>query len=351
MTGILAIVGGSYLSLWPVPIEPIAWQAPTDLGYVAPFERNDYLKTATGIDIGVFEGPEDATAGVDGLVYATTADGTIVQVQDREVKVFVKLDGRPLGIETDADGSLVVANSHIGIQRIARDGSVKTILDTINGAPLVNANNLAIGPDGTIYFSQSSSKFGADKYDGDYGASLIDLLEHGGHGSVYALDSKTGAVRKLLGDLNYANGVAISEDGGFILVAETGHYRILKYWLAGEEQGTSEVLLENLPGFPDNIKRGTDGRFWIGFAAPRNQLLDRVSDKPFLRKMIQRLPAFARPKAVPFSHVIAINGDGEVVANLQDTDARFPTLTGVLETHDALYLTTIFGHYLPRIDK
>lgn len=67
--------------------------------------------------------------------------------------------------------------------------------------------------------------------------------------------------------------------------------------------------------------------------------------------MIQRLPAFLRPRALPFSHVIAINGDGEVVANFQDPDARYPTLTGVLETHDAYYLTTIFGSYLPRIDK
>lgn len=109
-TGIVVLVGGSYLSLWPVPIEPVAWQAPTNLGYVAPFERNDYLKKASGIDIGIFEGPEDATVGVDGHIYATTADGTVIQVQNREVKAFVKLNGRPLGIETDQDGSFIIAN-------------------------------------------------------------------------------------------------------------------------------------------------------------------------------------------------------------------------------------------------
>ena len=151
--------------------------------------------------------------------------------------------------------------------------------------------------------------------------------------------------------LNYANGVAVSKDGRFLLVAETGQYRILKYWLSGELQGTTEVLIDNLPGFPDNIKSGMNGRFWIGFAAPRNQLLDQLSDKPFIRKLVQRLPPAVRPRADSFSHVIAVNGDGEILMNLHDPAARFPTLTGVLETRDSLYLTTLFGHRLPRIKK
>ena len=80
-------------------------------------------------------------------------------------------------------------------------------------------------------------------------------------------------------------------------------------------------------------------------------MLDRVADKPWLRKVIQRLPAAIRPQAVPSSHVIAFNGDGEVLMNMQDPDARHPTLTGVLETNRALYLTTLFGHELPVIVK
>jgi len=111
------------------------------------------------------------------------------------------------------------------------------------------------------------------------------------------------------------------------------------------------VLLDNLPGFPDNLKSGINGRFWLGLAAPRNHLLDELSDKPLARKIVQRLPAFMRPKAIPSSHVIAFDGNGVVLENLQDPAARFPTLTGVLETNRALYLTTLFGKQLPRIDK
>ena len=351
LSGILLALPSAYFLLWPVPVEPVAWHAPVDRGYVDPFAPNNLLKPATGINLGEYEGPEDATLGRDGRIYVTTGSGAIIRVQRRGVSEFVNTGGRPLGIETNHDGSLVIANAVFGLQRIDRDGVITTLLGELDGQPLENANNLGIGPNGVIYFSQSSTKFTASDFGGSYEASLLDILEHGGHGNVYAFDPTSGTVERLMTGLNYANGVAVSEDGSFLLVAETSHYRILKYWLAGERQGTTEVLIDNLPAFPDNIKNGLNGRFWIGFAAPRNQLIDQLSDSPFARKIIQRLPSAVRPRAEPFSHVIAINGDGEVLMNLHDPDARFPTLTGVLETRDSLYLTTLFGHRLPRIRK
>ena len=349
--GILLALISTYLLLWPVPVDPVGWQAPVDRGYVDPFAPNELLKSATGIHLGDYDGPEDATVGRDGRIYVTTHSGSIVRIQNRGVSAFVNVGGRPLGIETDLDGSLLIANSYLGIQRVTMDGDITTILDEIDGVPLVYANSLGVGPDGIIYFSLSSSKFGAQEYRGTYDAALLDILEHGGHGSVYAFDPESKSTSKLLDGLNFANGVAVSEDGSFIVVAETGHYRILKYWLTGELKGTTEILIANLPGFPDNIKNGENGRFWIGFAAPRNPIIDRMSNNPFLRKIIQRLPPSVRPKAEPLSHVIAINGDGEVLMNLHDPEARFPTLTGVLETRDTLYLTTLFGNQLPRIAK
>lgn len=350
-SGILLALVSAYLLFWPVPIDPVAWQAPVDRGYVDPFAPNKLLQSTTGINLGDFAGPEDATLGPDGRIYVTTDGGSIIRIQNRGISEFVNVGGRPLGIETDRDGSLIVANAVLGLQRIDRDGSVSVLLDTFEQQPLENANNLGIGPDGVIYFSQSSTKFTASAYGGSYEASLLDILEHGGNGNVYAFDPVSAVVTRIMTDLNYANGVAVSKDGSFLLLAETSEYRILKHWLSGELQGTTEILIDNLPAFPDNIKNGLNGRFWIGFAAPRNQLIDHLSGKPFLRKIIQRLPAAIRPKAEPFSHVIAINSDGEVLMNLHDPAARFPTLTGVLETRDALYLTTLFGHWLPRIEK
>ena len=339
-----------YLLLWPVPIEPVAWQAPVDRGFVDPHAPNRLLQAATGIRLGDYEGPEDATLGHDGAIYVTTSQGQVIRILQRRVELFADTGGRPLGIEVDRDGNLIVANAYLGLQRIDRQGNVESLLADIGGTP-VYPNNLAIGTDGRIFFTEASNKFGAERFRGTYNASLLDIMEHGGHGGVFVFEPSTGESRQLLDDLNYANGIAISEDNSFIAIAETSNYRILKHWLAGDRAGTTEVLIDNLPGFPDNLKTGVGGRFWVGLAAPRNALLDNLSDRPWLRKVVQRLPASVRPKAVPSSHVVAFDGDGQILMDMQDPDARFPTLTGVLETQRSLYLTSLFGHRLPVIAK
>ncbi len=84
---------------------------------------------------------------------------------------------------------------------------------------------------------------------------------------------------------------------------------------------------------------------------PRDAKPDGLSDKPFVRKVVQRLPAFLRSKVVPSLHVIAIDGDGNVLASLQDPAATYPAMTGVCETQGRLYITRLFGHALPCIDN
>ena len=121
-SGFLLAVAALYLLAWPVPIDPVAWQAPVDLGLVDPYAPNDLLQEASGIDLGDYEGPEDATIGHDGLVYATTQSGHVIRIRNRRVEEFAYTGGRPLGIERAADGSLVVANSYTGLQRIVVNG-------------------------------------------------------------------------------------------------------------------------------------------------------------------------------------------------------------------------------------
>ena len=52
----------------------------------------------------------------------------------------------------------------------------------------------------------------------------------------------------------------------------------------------AEVLLDNLPGYPDNLMRGRDGRIWVGLFRPRNPAADFLAGWPFLRKVLLRLP-------------------------------------------------------------
>ena len=342
-----------YLLAWPVPVEPVAWDAPEDEGLSGAFTPNDILAATRGINLGSNYGPEDIAIAANGTLFAAISNGTVLQVgtDGRRIATFATTGGRPLGLDFGPDGALWVANATHGLQRVTRHGQVADVLNEVNGQPLVYADDVAVAANGKVYLTEASTKFGAAQYEGTLEGSLLDLLEHGAHGMVLEYDPQSDTARVLLDNLNFANGIAVSDDQQFLLVAETGSYRILKHWLTGPRAGDTEVLLDNLPGFPDNINNGLNGRFWIGLAAPRNALLDRLSDKPFLRKVVQRLPNSLRPGPARSSHVIAINGDGDVLMSLQDSAARTPLMTGAVETRDFIYFSTLVGNQLPMISK
>ena len=153
-----------YLLLWPVPVDPVSWNAPVSLGLVDPFGINNQLRRTRLIDLGDYSGPEDVAIGPDGLLYVTSDEGVVLRIQKSgAVSVFAETGGRPLGIEFDADGSLIVANAYLGVQRIAQDGSVEILFNAVNGRVLVYADDIAIAPDGTMYVSEPRTKVGAQQ--------------------------------------------------------------------------------------------------------------------------------------------------------------------------------------------
>jgi hypothetical protein len=176
-------------------------------------------------------------------------------------------------------------------------------------------------------------------------------MEHGGHGRLLVYDPATRQTKTLLSGLTFANGVAVSHDQTCVLINETGSYRIIRYWIAGPNNGKSEPIVENLPGFPDNISTGLEGRFWVAFISPRNKLVDNLSEKPFLRKVIQRMPKLIRPKATAYGHIIAINGNGRILKDLQDPKTSYPQNTSVTETKEFLYIGSLVSPVVARLAK
>jgi len=350
---VLLAAAALYLLTWPVPVDPVAWQAPEDVGYTGDFAANDALAGLERVEIAPYHGPEDAVIDRVGNLYTGTEDGKILRIaaQDGSISVFAETGGRPLGLEFGADGNLLVANAYIGLQSVDAGGAVTLLTDEVDGSPIRYADDVDVAPDGRIYFTDASTKFGAADYDSTYGASLLDILEHGSHGRVLVYDPTTGETGTVMAGLDFANGVAVDPAGRFLLVIETGTYRVLKHWLAGPSAGETEILIDNLPGFPDNVNPGLDGRYWVGLVSPRSAQLDSLSDKPFLRKVVQRLPEAMRPAAEPSTHVFAIDAEGNVVANLQGDGKKLQAVTGALETPDALYLTSLFGTALGRIQR
>jgi sugar lactone lactonase YvrE len=358
---LLTITG--YFLLWPVPIEPMAWKSPSDTGFKGDFAQNHRLAGVELISLPGAGGPEDLAVDKQGRVYCAVIDGSILRLSKQgRFEVWANTGGRPLGIEFDQSGNLIVADAFKGLLSVDRNAKVNVLTNYVGESPIRYANDVDIAPDGKIYFSDASTKFAAEKYGGTYPASLLDLMEHGSHGRVLVYDPVSKSTNTVAAGLNFANGVAVSEKGEYLMVNETGHYRVLRIQLTSADYGKVSVVIDNLPGFPDNISRdssisrdeqasGGSTIFWLGLVSPRNALIDALSDRPFVRKIAQRLPASLRPKAQKYGHVIAISDTGEVVHSLQDPEGGYAYNTGALASGEYLYLSSLHEKHLGRITK
>lgn len=340
MTGLFLLLA-AYLICWPVAVSPVAWQAPKNLGYSGNFERNQKLSQITRIELNGDMGPEDLALGKKGRVYFSLLSGDIKFLNTQgQIQSWVNTGGRPLGIEFDQQGNLLVADAFRGLLSISTNGDITTLVNRVEGLDINYADDVDVASNGMIYFSDASSKFHAKEY-GTFGASLLDINEHGGHGRIIEYNPVTKTSTVLAQGINFANGVTLSHDEQFVLFNETGTYRVMRLALNGDQRGQVEVVIDNLPSFPDNIARGNNGVYWLGLVSPRSKPLDMLSHSPGLRKVIQRLPEFLRPKAQHYGHIIAINDAGEVVFNLQDPKGIYGHTTGALEVNDKLYVSSL----------
>ena len=338
-----------YLALWPVPVDPVAWDAPADSGLVGPFAPNRKLEAMELLPLGGDHGPEAVAADSAGRLYTGTAEGNIIRLDpDGSNPVrWARTGGRPLGLAFAPDGSLIVADAFEGLLSISPEGVVTPLATEADGVPIGYADDVDVAADGRIFFSDASTRFPANR-GGTYDASLLEIIEHRGSGRLLVYDPATRRATTVAGGLAFANGVTVSHDQRHVLVNETGSYRVLRVRIDTAGYPAPEPVIENLPGFPDNLTRGRDGRFWIALISPRNRLLDRVAGRPFLRKVIQRLPAFLRPKAVDYTHVVAFDLEGRVAASLQDPGGRLPANTSALEKEGHLFLGSLSAESLGR---
>ncbi len=350
LTATLALI--AYLALWPVPIAPVAWDAPTDRGFVGDFAVDSSLAGAERIALDGHPGPESVAQDAAGRLYAASLDGSIVRLdaEGQRPVVWARTGGRPLGLAFGTDGTLYVADGIRGLLAVDTTGQVRVLATEADGRPFGFADDLDVAPDGRVYFSDASGKFTvAARADAD--ASTLDILEHGGHGRLLEWDPRTAQVRVVASGLQFANGVALTADARAVLLTETGAYRIVRVEIDGPARGQVTPLLENLPGFPDNISRDAEGRFWVALFAPRKGILDRLAPYPALRKVIARIPAALQPKPARYAHLIAIDETGRVLENRQDPAGGYAPITDVLATNRWLYLGSLSEPTLGRVRR
>jgi sugar lactone lactonase YvrE len=347
---LIAVSLFGYLLFWPVPVNPVTWNAPEDLGFRGKFSSNTALSDLQLLSLGEESGPEDLAIDSLGNIAVSLHSGAIMRLQKgtETFQFWTNTQGRPLGIEFDRFDNLIVADAYRGLLSISPNGNITVLTSTADGFDILYADDLDIADNGLIYFSDASTKFGAQQHGGTLPASLLDILEHGAQGRLLVYDPGSKETHTLLDDLNFANGVSLSHDEKSVLVIETGSYRVIQYWLDGKKKGKFDVLIDNLPGFPDNLSQSLDGHYWLGLASPRSPALDTLSNYPLLRKVIQRLPAIVRPKPQNYGHVVKFSGKGEVLLSLQDPSGQYPMTTGVLETEDSLFISSLTTSSLAR---
>jgi sugar lactone lactonase YvrE len=285
-------------------------------------------------------GPEDVVLDEDGWIVTGVDDGRLLRISPdgSSISTLADTGGRPLGIERHPDGGFVVCDARRGLLRVTPDGAVETLSDGY-----MFCNNASVAADGTIYFTDSSRRFGLEHWRGD-------ILEHSGTGRLLKR-SVSGDIEVLLDGLQFANGVALAADESWVAVAETGGYCVRRLWLTGPRAGVREHLVENLPGFPDNIALGEDGLVWITLASPRNPIVDRLAPlPPVLRQAVWALPEALQPAPAHTVWVLAVDSDGRVVHDLQGTSDQFHMVTGVRQQGDSVYLGSLIGRTIGVLD-
>jgi sugar lactone lactonase YvrE len=358
IAGVLVAAAAAYLLLWPVPITPVALPVPVQPGYAGVHAVNTRLENLTIIDLHGEVGPEHIAIGPDGKLYTTVASGNILRMNPdgTDQQVFANSGGRILGFDFDAKGNLIAADAVKGLLSIAPDAKVTLLTDKVQGDPIRYADAVVVAKSGKMYFSDASTRFAPKDWGGTFEASVLDIIEQAATGRILEFDPATQATRVVALGISFANGVALSQDEQSLFVNETGRYRVWKIAVAanaldvrtlsasGSPQAT--IFLDNLPGYPDNLMRGLNGKVWLGFAKPRNPVADTMGDKPWLRALTLRLPRMFWPVPKSYGHVIAFTEDGKVVADLQDPTGTYPETTAITETQDRLYVQSLHAHGL-----
>jgi sugar lactone lactonase YvrE len=231
-------------------------------------------------------------------------------------------------------GDLLVADAQRGLLLLAADGTERWTLREEGGLPFRFANGVALGRSGRVYFTDASWRWGPEDL-------MREALEHRPNGRLLVHDPASGETRRLLGDLYFANGVAVSADESFVLVAETFAYRVTRLWLTGPRAGEREHFIQNLPGFPDGIRADARGGYWLALYGPRDALLDALGPYPTGRRLLLCLPAWLLPAPRRFGFVLALDEQGRVVQSLQDPAGAYAPISSATRLGDWLYLGSL----------
>ncbi len=282
-------------------------------------------------------GAEDVLVADDGSVYTGTDDGVVHRLDPRsgEVTEVARTHGRPLGLEWLPDGRLLVCDAVVGLLAVDLETArVETLVGLVGGRPMRFCNNAAVSSVGDVWFSDSSLHHGLEGW-------KDEMVEHNRSGRLLRR-RPDGTVTVELDDLAFANGVALAGDESFVAVAETGARTVVRLWLTGPRADQRDYLVKDLPGYPDNIARGSDGLIWVSLASPTDPVLERLQRAPMLlKRLLLRLPDALQPGVKRSVRAVALDDQGRTVHEVDLDPDDFHMATGVREHDGALWIGSL----------
>jgi len=322
----------------------------------SPYAVNDRLSSAEAIGVDQVEGPEDVILDREGRLYAGTRQGWILRFSGENFEhreLFARTGGRPLGLAFDRDDNLIVCVAGMGLYGIKPDRTIFKLTDETNrswfklidDSRLKLTDDLDIAPDGKIYFSEGTTRY-------DLANWPVDGMEGRGSGRLVCYDPNTDSTRTLVHNIRFCNGICMAHDNQSVLYAETFGMRLMRYWVAGPKKGSTEVVIGNLPGAPDNINRASDGGYWLALVAMRAPVYDVAMRHPgFRMRMIKRLPFDEwLIQGMNNGCIVKLDEHAQPVTSYWDPGGEsHATLTSMREDRGYLYLGGLENNRIGRI--
>ncbi|MFC8598623.1 SMP-30/gluconolactonase/LRE family protein [Isoptericola sp. NPDC057191] len=230
---------------------------------------------------------------------------------DGSVSVFEAPADYANGRTIDRQGRVVTCRQ--GSRRVERtehDGSTTVLADRWRGRRLNSPNDVVVSADGAVWFTDPPYGIASD-YEGERAEPEID----GCH--LYRVDPVTGGVDAVATDFERPNGLALSEDGSRLYVADTQHQHVRVFDVDGDRISGGDVLAD-LDGGPDGVRVDTGGRVWVAAGRalhvldPDGTLLGRVgvpeeaSNLAFGGRKRNRL--FVTASTSVYSILLTVNG-------------------------------------------
>jgi len=324
-------------------------------GSGSPYALNNAISQTEYIGLGELEGPEDVILDRDDHLYCGTRHGEIIRFfapDYKQSEVFAHVGGFPLGLAFDRDGNLLSCVGAMGLYSISPAREVKrlsaetrrTWTSVVDDGRLRDPNDLDIAPDGRIYFTDSTKRYDAHDW-------ALDSIENRATGRLLVYDPATGETRTLLDGYRYMNGVCMAHDGKSLFFAESWACRVHRYWLEGPKAGTAECVIKDMPGYPDNINRASDGRYWMAWLGMRTPSFDLSLRQPgFRKRMTRRLPQddWLFPN-INTGGVVKFDESGKIIATLGDlTGTSHPMVTSMREHKGYLFIGGILNNRIGR---